>query len=143
MKNMDKRYQQCSELGSHSKIVVSEQKCKFVIKNPKHRAICKVKVDGCLPLSAIKCDYLFELTHSKEVLYVELKGKDIRHALEQLLATMTNDFIQRRHVKHKKTCIVVSSRVPKEDTTSQRLKKRIRKNASLKTGTRVYEVTIP
>ena len=128
MSNIDDNdYNQCLKQRTHPIISVNERKRKFVINNPNKKEVHQVTVDGCLPIKGIKCDYLFEVVDSKTVYYVELKGKDVKHALEQLLATLSNSFIKSKHVGYKKRCVVVSSRVPQMDPSVQRLQKQCRK----------------
>ena len=59
------------------------------------------------------------MDHNANEYFVELKGKDIPHALEQLESTIkqlssTNNIL--------KTAIIVTSRYPSNDTTMQRAK---------------------
>ncbi len=119
-------YTRCSRKRVDSIVAVEERKRKFIIRNTKRREIYQVTVDGCFPISSIKCDYLFEVPELNKVFYVELKGSDVNHALEQLMATMQYQFFSSKHTSCEKNCIVVSSRVPQMDPSIQRLIKKCR-----------------
>lgn len=132
-------FQRCGWLRTDKLLVVEEAGKKFTVKNEAQKKINKVKVDGCLITEGKKCDYLFEVNNEKpeivHVLYVELKGKNIEHAYEQLLSTM--QFCKIRHAKAKKECHIVASRIPKATTETQRLQKILKKDygANLKIHT--------
>ncbi len=137
-------YKRCATTKNAPIISVKEQKSKFIIKNPAKKKTLQVKVDGCLPIAGAKCDYLFEIGALQAVYYVELKGKNIKHALEQLLGTLSERFIDKKHRGYQKYCVVVSSRVPRMDPTIQKLKKQCRKNkkADLTIRNKQYEIII-
>lgn len=99
-------------------LVFEENKRKCVFSNPQNNTLTKVIVDGCQITEGVKCDFLV-LDHKGNEYFVELKGKDIPHALEQLESTIkqlsgTDDI--------RKTAIIVTSRYPSNDTTMQRAK---------------------
>ena len=58
--------------------------------NPTEREVEKIEVDGCVITEGIRCDWLVRLNDatSKEEIYVELKGSDVYHAVEQLQASV-------------------------------------------------------
>jgi hypothetical protein len=77
------------------------------------------------------CD--FALVPSDEVeIYVELKGSDIFHAVEQIESTI--QFISENPPKIRKLCFVISTRVPKQTTSIQQLQSQFKKkfNASFR-----------
>jgi len=121
----------CNDLISHKRVVVSENKRKFIIINNDLYLVNKVEVDGCYIKQGLKCDFLFEIL-SKEnknlekVFYVELKGKDILHGIEQLKKTISDCKEKHDKVKEKKA-FIVASRVPKANTSLQNLKVKFKK----------------
>ncbi|OHE16234.1 MAG: hypothetical protein A2540_03665 [Sulfurimonas sp. RIFOXYD2_FULL_37_8] len=122
----------CNQLSNNSLISVKEPKRKvqFIIDNKSKLAINKVTVDGCLIDSntSLKCDYLFEILDGStiiKVLYIELKGKDLTHAILQLEATIK--YCLQYHNSHNRECHVVSTAVPKASTKSTTLKKEFRR----------------
>ena len=88
-----------------------------------------------------RCDYLFEIDDPiRQVFYVELKGKAIEKACEQLKATII--VCKNRHQKLSKECHVVASRVPKLGMGTQVLKKKFKKQTSLNLNLHTQQVTI-
>lgn len=105
-------------------LVVKERKSKCIFSNPNRRMLTKVIVDGCQITDGIKCDYLI-LDHCRNEYFVELKGKDLLHAVEQLEATIQQLSDKNKTVKKK--AIIVSSRNPSNDTSVQRAQKEFKK----------------
>ena len=108
MKNLAK----CSERSKGKKIVVEERGKKFTIKNDNEKEIVKVTVDNCLiDDERERCDYLFLIDGDcPEIVYVELKGKDVPKAASQLRTTMT--YCAKLNQKRKRICYIVCRRSP-------------------------------
>ncbi|MFV0582806.1 MAG: hypothetical protein ACK5N4_12260 [Parabacteroides gordonii] len=120
---MNKFKPNCTTKVTDRILVLEENKCKCVFSNPENNNLTKIIVDGCQITEGVKCDFLV-LDHNNNEYFIELKGKDIPHALEQLEATIkqlsgTNNI--------QKTAIIVTSRYPSNDTTMQRAKVMFRK----------------
>jgi len=78
----------CVETVRDSKPKVEDNGRKAVFLNPERASIKKVKVDGCLITGEVlKADYIVSKPEVIDVI-VELKGKDIYHARDQILATL-------------------------------------------------------
>lgn len=105
-------------------LVVKERKSKCIFSNPNRHTLTKVIVDGCQITDGVKCDYLI-LDHCRNEYFVELKGKDLPHAVEQLEATIQQ--LSDKNSIVKKQAIIVSSRNPSNDTSVQRAKKEFKK----------------
>jgi hypothetical protein len=114
-----------NHLRKDKRISVEENKRKFVIDNKDLLLVNHVEVDGHLIKTGYRCDHLFEIECLTKVFYVELKGSDIKHALEQLEATIK--FCKKFHDDFLKECFIVCSRVPKETTSTQVLKVKLSK----------------
>lgn len=112
------------KLDYSSELVKLHRKVKFIYKK---RLLNENKSNCCLIDEQIeKCDYLFEIYDKVNiilVIYVELKGKDIKKAYDQLVSTIK--YCQDKHNQFKKECHVVASRVPKAGTELQVLKKNL------------------
>ena len=121
----------CNSTNKNKIISVSENRRVFKIYNKSLFTINKVRVDGCYLTNGRKCDYLFEIVDEnvKEVFYVELKGKHIEDAIEQLEATLKHCF--KIHKNIPKSCYIVASRVPKASTSTQKLKKEFKRKNSV------------
>jgi len=134
----------CNKITTKKIVVVSENKRKFRIKNNSLYTINEVEVDGCYIKVGLKCDFLFELSKKtiEKVFYVELKGSDVTHGIEQLESTMNT--CKAIHSGFDKECYIVASKVPSSGTSSQILKKQfIKKNKiQLFIDTNVKEVKV-
>ena len=67
--------------------VAKENGKEFRINTKK--TLCRIKNDGCLTTSNTenKCDYIFKVCETSEILLVELKGGDFATALDQIIAS--------------------------------------------------------
>lgn len=96
LENCDKKEQSCSQSGclksfdDRKKIVVEEKKKKYQLNNSKTDKVACFHVDGGMITSqdSIKCDNMLVDIDSKLAIFVELKGTDLKHALEQVNATL-------------------------------------------------------
>ena len=70
-------------------LVLEENKRKCIFSNPENLNLIKIIVDGCQITEGTRCDFLV-LDQQKNEYFVELKGKDIPHAIEQLLLSFVN-----------------------------------------------------
>ena len=136
----------CNELNNNKIISTSENTRKFIIKNDSRFNINKVKVDNCYIKNGLRCDYLFEIISNKltiKVFYLELKGKDVNHAVEQLKETLK--YCQEKHNnKITKQCYIVVSKFPSSNASAQLLKKKFRKEnkVQLFIDSKIKEVTL-
>lgn len=81
----------CQE-GRHRRFVSCENHCKHIGDNPKEKYIRQVKVDGdAFPpgKEPKRCDYLLLNDTDKVSYYIELKGSDVRTAIEQIDSTVS------------------------------------------------------
>ena len=77
--------------GTCSSFVSSENGCKHEAKNPDKKAIRQFKVDGeVFPKGhdPERCDWLLLDDTKGNAYYIELKGSDIPHAIEQIESTI-------------------------------------------------------
>ena len=123
MKSPDGR--ECSELHQRPKISLSgERTTKVCFLNPQRRTVEQITVDDCAITQGVRCDWLLLLNDaiSRAEIYVELKGSDIPHAVEQLKATIVQLSADFRRLP--KRCLVVFTRSPMSGTDIQNLKVR-------------------
>lgn len=133
--------QACVREVSDRRLVLEENKRKCLFLNPNRRPLVKVVVDGCEIVDGAKCDYLV-IDHCGNEYFVELKGKDLPHAVEQLERSVKQLSDVRN--KGKKYAIVVASRYPANDTSMQRAKVAFRKkyNVELISKNVLLEISI-
>ncbi|GAB4294848.1 MAG: hypothetical protein Fur0025_31680 [Oscillatoriaceae cyanobacterium] len=94
-------YPKCTVCQTGKLIVVEENKRKYILNNKAQKKICKITIDGGVIDSQTqsKCDYMMVVcqgdkvsknTDLGEIVYlIELKGKDLIKAVDQLTLTMT------------------------------------------------------
>src|ERR1700720_476836 len=87
---------------------------KFRFENKGLKAICRVKVDGCLITSQMtkKCDYLFAVQEDNAYYLVELKGINIDDAVAQIIQTFDIVNAKVKSTPLNYTGVIVSSSVP-------------------------------
>ncbi|HEY9701420.1 MAG TPA: hypothetical protein V6C58_03185 [Allocoleopsis sp.] len=126
--NLDDLFNKCSTVNNNKIVVVEENQRKFIINNAQGKTIRKVLVDGCLiDDHRQRCDYLFEIDDPCTLaIYVELKGKDIEKAFNQLIATL--DYLSQKHKNCHKECYIIASKVPKAGPQVQVLKTKLAKS---------------
>lgn len=128
-----KAFPNCEELKTDPIIVLQENKSKMIFENPTQAPVRKITVDGCVikDNETLRCDYVLVPDYEVEI-YVELKGKDIAHAVKQLESTI--ELLSDNAKTIKKLCFIVSSRSPKLTPEIQKIAKTFNKkyNASFR-----------
>lgn len=126
MKKLIGKYPNCEQQKKDHKIVIKEKKNKsqLIIDNPNEFIVLIIEVDGCVIKQETACDYLI-LPHGKEYqeeIYVELKGQDIRHGVQQIETTIKR--LSNNIQTQKKICFIVPTRVnPQFKNDIQKYKK--------------------
>ena len=120
MKNVDKA---CICSTKDSQIKFEENKRKIIFLNPSNHRYKKVKVDGCAIKTGQKCDDLLISQDEHEEHFVELKGVDIMHTIDQLEQTILKigEFDDNRH-----SYIICVNVAPAYTTTIQKKQKYFR-----------------
>lgn len=83
---------ECIEFDEERKVCIAFEKGKtYRLNNNSSYNIRKVKVDKCIEqgIGEKRCDYLMEIKSIKRVIFIELKGGDLAHALKQLYSSIT------------------------------------------------------
>ncbi len=88
-KNAKKCYpfdiEDCEEYTDRrTSISVEEKKKIYSAQNKNQNTVCLIRIDDCLIKKGKKCDYLLLNCDSKVSYFIELKGKDILDAVEQI-----------------------------------------------------------
>lgn len=65
-------------------VPIRENKRTYLARNPDRKTICHYKIDGCLIKDGIRCDDLLLVPGDQKSLFIELKGKDLLHAVDQI-----------------------------------------------------------
>ena len=115
----------CVKDCADANIVFEQNRRRVCFYNP-NRQICKcVQVDGCAITEGIRCDNMLTSHDERCEYFVELKGTDVKHAIEQLRVSIQTlgEFTDDR------SAYVVSTNVaPALTTTIQRAKRDFRTN---------------
>lgn len=132
----------CSSTSKGSRIVVEDSGRSATFVNPGKKKFTSVRVDGCVIKNATASDFL--VLCDKKELFVELKGCNLKRALEQLIATMTHwDTQGFSPAGVKRAALAVCSRVPQTDGSILRLKNQIAKRygipLKIKSGNNEYD----
>lgn len=96
---MKNKVDTCITPTTDSQIKFEENKRKIIFLNPDRQPYQKVLVDSCTIKDGIRCDDLLLSEDEHEERYVELKGTDVMHAIDQLEATIVRlgEFEDNRH----------------------------------------------
>jgi hypothetical protein len=77
----------CIQTVTDSKPKVEENGRKAVFLNPDRAEVKKVRIDDCLISNGPRADFVMAKPNVLDVI-VELKGRDIYHARDQIIATL-------------------------------------------------------
>ncbi len=114
----------CTELTRNKIIVFAEKRSKLTVINPAKIEVLKVKVDDCELTEGRRCDYMFvarDLEH-----YVELKGQDIRYAIDQITETIHK--LSKVEKRTRKMAFVITARSPLTGASIQNLRLKFKKH---------------
>ena len=89
----------CIRQTTDSQIVFKENNRKIIFLNPQNLPYERVDVDGCTINYGVRCDKLLLSADEHEERYVELKGTDVMHAIDQLEETIKRlgEYTDNRH----------------------------------------------
>src|ERR1017187_1932418 len=133
----------CIQTVCDSKPKVEENGRKAVFLNPENAPIKIGLGDGCLIVNnARKADYIISKPGAVDVI-VELKGKDILHAKDQIVATLP---VWKAHppFSERIACLIICSRSPMSSSDLQVMKVKLKMRYHLKlvvdeTGKKEYD----
>jgi hypothetical protein len=133
--------ERCSKVVKDKNIPVKENQRKFTIVNEQGLEITKIQVDGCLEIDGVKCDWMFTMDNPPIEIYVELKGRDVKHAFKQLENTIK---VVSRSNTAKRFCYVVASKCPLSSPDIQNQQKAFKRdyNATLRVRNKSDSVNI-
>jgi len=126
------RFNRCSTLIDKKVDSRSERGKRFILKNESNRKVKYVQVDGCLLANEQKkCDFLYEIASSdsesiETVFFVELKGTDFSHGIEQLENTVKVLKEWYRNIANKRA-FLVGRGIPSFETKVQKVALRFKR----------------
>ncbi|MEM8720817.1 MAG: hypothetical protein AAGE84_16230 [Cyanobacteria bacterium P01_G01_bin.39] len=146
-----KNFGDCESIRKDPKIVIKDpgsgnNRSKFRLENSKKLKISIIQVDDCVIKQGLRCDYLVVVPDKNksskgQEIYIELKGSDVKHAVEQLSTTIQK---LTKDMSASKLCFVASTKCPINSTQIQNIKKRFKKKyqarLTIKNGEIVHKV---
>lgn len=103
----------------------------FIIKNENQKTVLEVFYDGQIIKNETACDRIFICDETENVSTVELKGSDLKHAMNQIEATLTRENL--KTYQKKKTAVIVYSHSPANINSSRQIfSEKMRKNFNAK-----------
>lgn len=115
----------CTLTVDHSRVKVEENRMKAVFKNDDRFKYEVSEVDGYVITTGIRCDKLVSRKDDHSVL-VELKGRNVEHACDQLFASASHPNVQPL-LKPNIGFLIICSKYPKFDTFVRKAKDRAMK----------------
>lgn len=115
---------ECCITNTNKLVVFEEARSRLVIENKDEVKATKVTVDGCEITTGIRCDYMYLIKDSE--IYIELKGQDIKHAIEQIEATIKK--LSSNSKEQKKKSFVICTRSPLTSASIQNIRVKFRKH---------------
>lgn len=118
----------CRETSTQKIFTFKENRSTLILENRDQASSVKIIVDGCEINEGIRCDYMHI---SKEIeMYIELKGQDLEHAMEQIKRTMEILSIDLK--KQKKISYIICTRSPLTSTEIQNYDRKFRQQFNSK-----------
>ena len=109
----------CTELHAKPTFVIREKHSEVRFQNAKRLVVKQIVVDGCaIADDGVRCDALVNVGATGESVFVELKGSNVQHAVDQLARS---DALLREHAHRSRTWIISTVRNPLIATETQRL----------------------
>jgi len=115
---------ECTIKNKNRLIVFQENKSKLTIENKDEVEGSKIIVDGCEITEGLRCDFMYLIKDLE--LFIELKGQDLEHAIDQLKTTI-NKLSQNPKTKKKKS-FIICTRSPLSSASIQNLQVKFRKH---------------
>lgn len=117
----------CRENSNRKIFVYEEKRSKLTLTNTDEVESISVTVDGCeIDDDSIRCDYLHIAKNMER--FIELKGQDLQHAINQLKSTITRLSLDARN--QPKISYIICTRSPLSSAEIQNYKIEFRKKFS-------------
>ncbi len=131
---------ECTQNTKNKRIVFQEHRSKLTIVNKDKVSSDKITVDGCEITTGKRCDYLLLIKEFE--CFIELKGQDIKKAIEQIETTIKK--LSADKIEKKKKSYIICTRSPMTSATIQNLQLKFRKrfNSELIIQSSPYEDTV-
>lgn len=119
----------CRNISSQTLFVYQEMRSKLTLENVDNVKSTSIKIDGCeINDDSIRCDFM-HLAKDIEF-YIELKGQDLEHALDQIKSTILR--MSSNAKKANKISYIICTRSPMSSSEIQNHKLEFRKKFNSK-----------
>ncbi len=119
----------CRKISSQKLFVYQEMRTKVILENVDSIESTSITVDGCeINDDTIRCDFM-HIAKGIEF-YIELKGQDLEHALEQIKSTIFR--LSTNVKKGNKISYIICTRSPMSSSEIQNHKLEFRKKFNSK-----------
>jgi hypothetical protein len=138
--NCEEKISKCEEINSNPRIVINDPdggKSELRLKNFKGIKVRIIRVDNCIIKDdTTRCDYVVEIPmdNIKVVLFIELKGKNVEHGIEQLEKTINHICFKDRYnsvLKKRAYLMITQVKIPKSKVENFKEKFRNKYNCLL------------
>ena len=129
------------KLDSRQELSLKEERTKYIMQLVKKLPTISFKIDGHIITEGNKCDFMILIERDNkeciwEQVFVELKGTDVEHAINQLETTLGADILKTSLISNRRARVVaLSFPSSKSDPTIEKAKRRFlsKYNCELKT----------
>jgi hypothetical protein len=108
----------CQERTTVSKVKVEEKGKKATFLNDRRIVYTLTRVDGCVIKNGIAADWLVSKADKGDII-IELKGKDVGHAVKQIHRTAAL-LKEKKLLARPVAALIVATQYPKANTAVQR-----------------------
>lgn len=114
---------ECCITNNNRLVIFEEARSKLIIENKDEVNATKVTVDDCEITEGIRCDYMYLIKDTE--IYIELKGQDIKHAIDQLETTIKK--LSSNIKTQQKKSFIICARSPLNSASIQNVRVKFRK----------------
>ena len=83
---------ECLEFSDNRSLVkVEEKRSSILFENVSEKKVSLYNIDGCIIKSGQRCDKMLLIDDFSECHLIELKGRDVEHAMDQISATISTN----------------------------------------------------
>jgi hypothetical protein len=118
----------CEKTSKDQLFTFSEKRSTLILENINKVDSTVITVDDCAIIDGIRCDYLHIAKNIE--MYIELKGQDISHAIDQIERTIK--MLSKNKESHSKVSYIICTRCPISSTEIQHYAWRFRKKYNSK-----------
>ena len=140
-----KPLRECTNVKRGRIVKVEEKNKSFILKNPDNERIKVIRIDNCVFDANdpdLRCDFLMRPLTIDSDLFIELKGTEIEHAVNQIASTIQYIYsIDTGSAGRKRLGYIVGSRYPRDDGRYKSAVKNLRKVHQCKIKYRNKELT--